>query len=281
LVDKFGKDNVYVATSDKTDPITSPFGFKDKQNIMSKMFDIPADKIVQTKAPYSPVEITGKLPENTPVVLSFGEKDAERIKGKYFKPYEDNEKLDGHREHGYVIIAPDMKLDIDGKNVSGTQLRYIFGNPQFTDRAKEEIFTKVYGKFDDDIFSKIIKTTTKAEEARKLTDMYGKEKVPTPAKEPVARPVQPKIPATPRAKVQPKIQPTAKVAQPVQPTAKTAQQKLSSIQRQQLGNILKQKIRNPQTKKDILVATALKYAKDHPSYTQARRMVARILGPAK
>lgn len=255
LVDKFGKDNVYVATSDKTDPITSPFGFKNKQNIMSKMFDIPADKIVQTKAPYSPVEITGKLPENTPVVLSFGEKDAERIKGKYFKPYEDNEKLDGHREHGYVIIAPDMKLDIDGKNVSGTQLRYIFGNPQFTDRAKEEIFTKVYGKFDDDIFSKIIKTTTKAEEARKLTDMYGKEKVTKPAR-------------------------TAKPAASSPPPKKSAKDIVANVppeKRKTLAAVLKQKVTNPKTKKTILVATALKYDKQEPVYKLANIMVKKAL----
>jgi hypothetical protein len=274
LVDKFGKDNVYIATSDKVEPITSPFGFKDKQNIMSKMFDIPADKIVQTKAPYRPVEITDKLPENTPVVLSFSEKDAERMQGKYFKPYKDGEKLDGYRNHGYVIIAPEMKLDIDGKNVSGTQLRYIFGNPQFTDRAKEEIFTKVYGKFDDDIFNKIVKTTTKAEEARKLTDMYGKEKMPAPVKKPV---VQPKVAAKPQAKVQPKV----RAGQPAPSPAKPEQQAISPIQRQKLGNILIQKILNPDTKKDILVATALKYPKDHPSYKQAKGMVDRILGPSK
>jgi hypothetical protein len=208
------------------------------------------------------------------------------MQGKYFKPYKDGEKLDGYRNHGYVIIAPEMKLDIDGKNVSGTQLRYIFGNPQFTDRAKEEIFTKVYGKFDDDIFNKIVKTTTKAEEARKLTDMYGKEKMPAPVKKPAvqskvtAKPqpkVQPKVAAKPQAKVQPKV----RAGQPAPSPAKPAQQAISPIQRQQLGNILKQKILNPETKKDILVATALKYPKDHPSYKQATGMVDRILGPSK
>ena len=65
-------------------------------------------------------------------------------------------------------------MDIDGKNISGTQLRSIMGNPNITDEVKQEIFTKVYGKFDQDIFNKIVKTTTKAEEERKITAAHGK-----------------------------------------------------------------------------------------------------------
>ena len=57
LVKKFGKDNVYVATSNVTDSKKSPFGFKEKKAIMQKMFGIPSNKIVQIKNPYAPEEI--------------------------------------------------------------------------------------------------------------------------------------------------------------------------------------------------------------------------------
>ena len=40
LVKKFGKDNVYIGTSDKTDNQKSPFNFKEKKTIMTKMFGI-------------------------------------------------------------------------------------------------------------------------------------------------------------------------------------------------------------------------------------------------
>ena len=39
LVKKYGKDNVYILTSDKTDKKQSPFNFKDKLKVMD-MFGI-------------------------------------------------------------------------------------------------------------------------------------------------------------------------------------------------------------------------------------------------
>jgi hypothetical protein len=82
--------------------------------------------------------------------------------GKYFKNFDDVTDKKGYKEQGYFVIAPEMQLSVNGKNISGTQLRAIFGDDNITDRAKQEIFTKVYGKFDQDIFNKIVKTTTKA-----------------------------------------------------------------------------------------------------------------------
>lgn len=179
LVDRFGKDNVYIASSDKTEAIKSPFRFKDKEEIMTKIFGIPADKIVQIKNPYAPVEILQKMPEDTTYVTAVSQKDAERLGGKYFKNFDDATDTKGYKEQGYFVIAPEMQLTLNGKNISGTQIRAIFGDPNITDRAKQEIFTKVYGKFDQDIFQKVVKTTTKAEEERKVTDTYKEKPVAT------------------------------------------------------------------------------------------------------
>jgi hypothetical protein len=175
MVKRFGKENVFIATSDKTEAGKSPFKFKDKEQIMTRMFDIPEEMIVQVKNPYAPVEILQSLPPETSYVTAVSQKDAERLGGgKYFKPYDEKSSRAGYEKEGYFIVAPEMQLDIDGKNISGTQLRAIFGNPDITDRAKQEIFTKVYGKFDQDIFNKIVKTTTKSEEELKVTDLHGK-----------------------------------------------------------------------------------------------------------
>ena len=84
MVERFGKDNVYIATSDKTEAIKSPFKFKDKKDIMRQMFGIPDDKIVQVKNPYAPVEILEKFPPETVYVTAVSQKDAERLGGKYF-----------------------------------------------------------------------------------------------------------------------------------------------------------------------------------------------------
>ena len=64
LVKQFGKDNVYIGTSNKTDNIKSPFKFKEKKMIMMKMFGVPSSKIVQIKNPYAPKEIIGKFDKN-------------------------------------------------------------------------------------------------------------------------------------------------------------------------------------------------------------------------
>jgi hypothetical protein len=181
LVEKFGKENVYIATSDKTDPTKSPFGFVEKKDIITRMFDIPEDMVVQVKNPYAPVEITGNMPDNTVVVTAVSEKDSERLTGgKYFTPYDGETATQGFKDKGYFIVAPEMQLQLQGKNISGTQVRALLGNPNITDEAKEEIFTMIYGKFDPDIFKKIVKTTTDSEKALALTQQHGGKKAAKP-----------------------------------------------------------------------------------------------------
>jgi hypothetical protein len=237
-VEKFGKDNVYIVSSNVTDPIKSPFEFKEKKDIMTRMFDIPDDMVVQVKNPYAPVEILDKLPSETSYVTAVSQKDADRLGGgKYFRNFDDvpDGKHKGYKDKGYFIVAPEMKLDIDGKNISGTQLRAIMGDPNITDRAKQEIFTKVYGKFDPKIFKKIIKTTTDAEEARKLTNMHASQEEPVTKK---------------RGKKKPDAKAIGRAK-----------------------SVLGKKVRNPKTNRDILVATALKYPKNEPVRKAAEKMV--------
>jgi hypothetical protein len=106
LVKKFGKDNVYIGTSNKTDNQKSPFGFSEKKYIMSRMFGIPANKIVLIKNPYAPVEILDKFTNDTTAfITAVGEKDEMRLGGKYFEKYSDGKKLNGYLDKGYVTIS--------------------------------------------------------------------------------------------------------------------------------------------------------------------------------
>jgi hypothetical protein len=171
LVDKFGKDNVYISSSNIIDPIKSPFPFKDKKAIMNKMFDIPLNKIVKVKNPYSPVEILNKFPEDTKYITAVSQKDANRLEqgGNYFKNYDkvSYNKKKGYEDEGYYIIAPEMQLKVNRKNISGTQLRATFGNDLLTTKEKKDIFNQVYPKFDKDVFANIVVTTKKAEVLKK------------------------------------------------------------------------------------------------------------------
>ena len=88
LVKKFGKDNVYIGTSNVTDNEKSPFNFKEKKAIMIKMFGIPSNKIVNIRNPYAPEEILNKYDKDTTGFITVvGEKDENRLGGKYFTPY--------------------------------------------------------------------------------------------------------------------------------------------------------------------------------------------------
>jgi hypothetical protein len=148
LVKKFGKDNVYIGTSDVTDNKKSPFGFKEKKAIMMKMFGISSNKIVQIRNPYAPQEILNKFDsETTGFITVVGEKDSSRLSGKYFTPYKGKVE-DGYLDKGYVYAAPAQP-----NAISGTDVRYWLSAGSEEERKKN--FTKAYPKFDDQIFKMI------------------------------------------------------------------------------------------------------------------------------
>jgi hypothetical protein len=155
LARKFGKDNVYIATSNKTDNVKSPFGFTEKKYIMTKMFGIPSNKIVQIKNPYAPVEILGKYDKDTTSFISaIGEKDNARLGGKYFEKYKEGGNLEGYMNKGYVYTIPPTPNPI-----SGTDVRNWLGNG--TDAEKKKNFMKAYPKFDEKAYKLITLTLSK------------------------------------------------------------------------------------------------------------------------
>jgi hypothetical protein len=251
LVNKYGADNVFIGTSDKTDNAKSPLNFNEKQFIMSKMFNIPTDKIVQVKSPYSPQEITSRYPEDTPFITAFSEKDAERLgsNNKYFKPLPDKpDQLGNYRDVGYFTIAPEFQLDVDGKNISGTTVRDVLGDPKRSPADKKKMFNAMYGKFDADVF-KLVTT--------KIAELQGRAKADDMAK---AKKVADKAAAA-QAKAAAK---TSKGVKKAKPVAKVIKGK---------GSILNKKIRNPETNNDILVRTALGYDKTHPAFKAASKII--------
>jgi tRNA nucleotidyltransferase/poly(A) polymerase len=152
LVKKFGKDNVYVGTSDKVEKPKSPFNFKEKVKIMTTMFGIPKSKIHKVRNPYKPTEILKKFDEKTTAFVTVvGEKDKSRLKpdsGKYFQSYKGEPSV-GYRDGGYVYVAPQS-----GGGISGTETRN--GLSVGSDEQKKDFFKKrAYGKFNATIFKMI------------------------------------------------------------------------------------------------------------------------------
>lgn len=149
LVNEFGRDNVYVATSNKTDNFKSPFTFNEKKLIITSMFDIPSDKVVEIKNPYAPKEILRNFPkETTAFVTVVGDKDRYRLKGKYFKPYHTDMIQKPYMEEGYVYVSP-----TDSKPISGTDIRNSLSRGSKSQR--KAAFKKAYGNYNPKIFNLI------------------------------------------------------------------------------------------------------------------------------
>jgi nicotinamide mononucleotide adenylyltransferase len=161
LVKKYGKDNVYILTSDKTDKKKSPFNFKDKVKIMN-MFGIPKDKIVQAKIPYIPLEFLEgkKISGDTPFIAAVGDKDRDRLKrfvdykgaSKDFKEFlgwsEDSHER--AKISAYYDVTPLMTTKFDGEIISGTTVRDVFKGDD--EDKQKELFKVLYSKYDEKMF---------------------------------------------------------------------------------------------------------------------------------
>lgn len=158
LCNKFGGNNVYVATSNAQAPATSPFSFADKVQMWTHL-GVPASRVVQVKNPYNPLEITSEVPdpEDTALVLAISEKDMQgdgaRFKfgrkkdgsPSFMQPFpKDAADLAPLTEHSYVLVIPTVTFQVSGVDAnSATEIRkrYLAGN----DSDRRNIIHDLYG----------------------------------------------------------------------------------------------------------------------------------------
>ena len=160
LVNKFGANSVYVATSDVQAPITSPFTFQDKVEMMTKT-GVPVSKIARVKNPYQAQEITQEIPdpEDTALVFAVSEKDmlgkdARFRFGKkrdgspsYMQPYPKSGKLKPLTQHAYVFITPTVNFKVKGKDAnSASAIRELYMQGNESDR--KNIIHDLFGNDD-------------------------------------------------------------------------------------------------------------------------------------
>ena len=153
---EFVNAKIYIGTSDKVDPPKSPFNFNEKKKIITTMFNVKADEVVQVKNPYAPKEVLDGQPDDTVYVTVVGKKDADRLKGKYFEMYTDGMDMkEPYADKGYIYIAPENTTEYNGQIISGTLVRDTFANAD--DADKKGLFNALYGKFNKGIFDLITK----------------------------------------------------------------------------------------------------------------------------
>ena len=181
LQKQFGKDNVFVLTSDKTDSKKSPFNFSDKTTLMSYA-GVPADHIIQTTNMYSLPEMFD--PNTTVFITAVGSPDRDRLapdtviqkakmdkQGNIIKPagspsyYKTwgSERPQTADKHGYVVVVPEIQktIAIKGKSYDvshGTECRNLWNLVRNDNEAKTEFLKQLYGTADrqlEQIFNKI------------------------------------------------------------------------------------------------------------------------------
>ena len=156
LTKQFGKGSVYVVSSNKQSPLSSPFTFDQKKKLM-QFAGVPGDHIVQVKNPYMPKEVTDHLDTaTTSIVFAISAKDAERFTFKpkkngdpsYMQPFDVTRKpID---ESGYILVAPTIDFNVLGKPVqSASEIRGMYLKSDDANRI--QILKDLYGKVNKSI----------------------------------------------------------------------------------------------------------------------------------
>ena len=163
LTTKFGRNNVYIATSNKVEPPKSPFTFSEKAYFM-QLTGVPADRIIQCDQPYKTENLvnTGRITiadqANTVIIFAVSQKDMEedpRFKSwtkkdgspAYFQPMPKNIKeTEGMNHHGYIMVVPTFDFTVMGQPMqSGTELRQMYVDAD--EQQRQAIIKDLFGKY--------------------------------------------------------------------------------------------------------------------------------------
>lgn len=200
LTQKYGVDNVYVTTSDVQAPVTSPFSFADKVDMMTTL-GVPAGHVVRVKNPYQATEIINNLSdeEKSTTALIFAVSEKDMLEGSarfrfgtkkngdpsYLQPMPTSEKqMQPMSKHAYVLITPTVNFRVRGADAnSASQIRqmYIKGNDADRNNIIADLYGEVVPKLRDTFDAKL-GTTERVQEF-----VYGTPVVDAGIKEPGVR----------------------------------------------------------------------------------------------
>jgi len=135
--------DAYVATSDKVQLPKSPFSYNEKKKIISSY---GIKNVVKVKNPYKAEEILKQYdPKTTAAVFMVGEKDQQRLGGKFFRPWKGKAEV-GYKDGAYTIIAPHVSLKVPGYGeMSGTAIRTSLGASNINSKERARLFKHIFG----------------------------------------------------------------------------------------------------------------------------------------
>ena len=156
LVKRFGKNSVYIATSNKVDPPKSPFTFDEKRAMMA-LTGVDPSRVVQVKNPYQATEITDNYdPQNTIALFAVSDKDMAEDPRFSFKPRTDGQPsyyqpaskdMQGFDKHGYIVTVPTLQFNVLGKPMrSASEFRANFASAD--SETQKAMITDLFGRYD-------------------------------------------------------------------------------------------------------------------------------------
>ena len=162
LKQKFPYADVYIATSEKTDPEKSPFEFDEKVKMVQSA-GIDPQFVEKVKNPYIANEIVSKYnSDETKVIFAVSEKDMEgpnaRFKfGKkkdgspsYFQPFNSVGESEFASKHGYITTLPTVDFKILGKDIrSASEIRELYKNSD--EKTRRDLIQDLYGSMDEEV----------------------------------------------------------------------------------------------------------------------------------
>lgn len=158
LSKKYGRDAVYIATSNKTDNLKSPFSFSDKAQFMAAT-GVNLDRVIETKQPYQVPELTARLdPNNTIIVYAVSQKDMDedpRFKSwtkkdgspAHFQPMPaDPKDMLTFSHHSYIEVVPTFDFKVTGQPMrSASEIRALYKSSD--EATKQAIIKDLFGTF--------------------------------------------------------------------------------------------------------------------------------------
>lgn len=175
---RFGSENVFIVTSNKTDAAKSPFNFSDKVRFMHAM-GVPDNQIIETSNVYDLPAQFEAIKDRVVFITAVGAPDEKRLapgrikkdgtQGYFQNLPQDSKDFQTADKHGYVIIAPEspQTITIGGKayDVShGTPTRELWNQVRNNPQQRAEFIQQLYGRKDGDLGHVLDKIPTGAPE---------------------------------------------------------------------------------------------------------------------
>jgi hypothetical protein len=198
---RYGSDNVFIVTGNKTDGAKSPFNFSDKVKLMHAA-GIPDHSIIEASQVYDLPDRFKPEASNISFIVAVGAPDSQRLNPgsvkkdghpSYFQkvPNEGLKAMTPADQHGYVVIADERQkvITIGGKQVDvshGTPCRALWNDIRNKPEQRAEFLKQLYGSADPALGHILDKIPTGAPEptpkpSPKLKKV--KSPVPTPVEE--------------------------------------------------------------------------------------------------